>query len=175
MSREVSPPSQPKSTAAAVQTNSYVKSQPSVMTSSCQAQADNSNTAPKIAIASEETILNNETSKLPVAFGFNLNDNASKEFAQKATEKWTNEGMKAAKSKGNSLRVSIGDDKMSSGVPCVTPKVKTSKTPKTPAILLSTKPAPNLPDGWTVKLFKRQSGATAGTFTLQIMRLNSDL
>ena len=162
-SREVSPPTQPKTTAAAVQTNSNDQSQSPVMTSSCQAQVDNSNTAPKIAIASEETgALDTETiSKLPVAFGFNINDNASKEVAQKATKKWTNEGMKAAKS--NSLRVSIEEGKMSSGVPCVTPKVKTPKTPKTPAILLSTKPAPNLPDGWLVKLFKRTSGATAGS------------
>jgi len=165
-SREVSPPSQPKSTAAAAQTNSNDQSQLSVMTLSCQAQVDNSHTAPKIAIASEETdTLDAETtSKLPVAFGFNLNDNASKEFAQKATEKWTNEGMKAAESKGVSLRVSIGEGKMISGVPSVTPNVKTpKKPPKTPAILLSTKPAPNLPDGWLVKLFKRQSGATAGS------------
>ena len=162
MSREVSPPSQPKSTAAAVQTNSYVKSQPSVMTSSYKAQADITQTAPKIAIASGETdTLDTETTKkLPVAFGFNLNDNASKELAQEATEKCTNEGMKA----GKSLRVSIGEGKMISGVPCVTPKVKTpKKTPKTPAELLSTKPAPNLPNGWLVKLFKRQSGATAGS------------
>jgi len=162
-SHKVSPPSQAESTAVVV-TSNIIESQLSAETSLQQAQVNNPHTAPKIAIASEETlILNNETSKLPVAFGFNLNDSTSKEFAQEAIEKWTNEGMKAAKSNGNSLRVSIGEGKMIDGVPCVTPKVKTPKTPKTPAILLSTKPAPNLPDGWTVKLFKRQSGATAGS------------
>lgn len=136
---------------------------------------------PKLATASKEMNTSDTSAeamaKMPVVFGFNLDDNgASKHMAQAATENWKADGTKAAKKpKKSKLRVSIdgrasiGSSKNGTSA-CMTPKMpktpKTScdtpKTPKTPALLLSTKAVPNLPDGWIAKKFQRTSGKTAG-------------
>ena len=132
--------------------------------------------APRVAVASEEIKLTIENwvgfAKLPVAFGFHLDDDGtSKHLAQAATDNWKSHGEKSAKKSNKGLKVSIGSVKKgSTGFPvCHTPKVAktpssaTPKTPKTPALLLSTEAARKLPDGWISKTFKRMTGKTAGT------------
>ena len=111
------------------------QTQTSTVMTSNQAHIDNSQT-----MASEKTTNNNT----------NLNDGVSKMLIhEEATEKsLTND-------------VDLGGKKAA-----LTPKTKvplTPKTPKTPAILLSTNQAPNLPEGWVVKLFQRMAGKTAGS------------
>ncbi|KAL9189894.1 hypothetical protein ACHAXT_009569 [Thalassiosira profunda] len=115
--------------------------------------------SPKVAVASDKMADNQSAAKMPVAFGFDLDNDASKRLAQAAAENWLVLGGKAMKSKAKG-RVSIG---------CKTPKASkkpggsaTPKTPRTPAVLISTKPAPGLPEGWVVKMFQRASGSTAG-------------
>ena len=148
-------------------------SPPTSVMASHQAQVTNPQTAPKIAMASKEiNTTNDTTSKLPVAFGFSLDDDdgTSKQLAQEATEKWQSQGMKAATSKGKK-RVSIGEDVIKSGGRslCITPKAPktpsstTPKTPKTPATLLETKSAPNLTEGWMIKTFQRTGGKSCGS------------
>ena len=113
----------------------------------------------KTAIASMEidsSTTDLQTASLPVAFGFHLNDDASKQSAQAAAEQFKAHGKKAA---GGKNGISV----------CNTPKVKktsdsnTPKTPKTPALLLSTEATPNLPGGWVTKTYQRMSGNTSGT------------
>mmetsp|Transcript_25460 Transcript_25460/g.54786 ORF Transcript_25460/g.54786 Transcript_25460/m.54786 type:complete len:417 (+) Transcript_25460:3-1253(+) len=120
--------------------------------------------------------------KLPVAFGFWLDDDgSSKKLAKTATNKWLTEGKNAANSKsdkpdgrgkeGAKKRVGETKSKKNStpegisvnGSPnSQTPSCSTLKSPKTPAILLSEKAAARLPLGWTSKTFQRTSGKTAG-------------
>ena len=127
-----------------------------------QQQANVSQNQPKVAIASEEIKLTRknkaDAAKLPVAFGFWLDDDgSSKQSAQTATESWKAWGQAFDQ---KALKTPNGK-KMGS-----TPKASngnTPKTPRTPALLLSTEPAPKLPDGWVAKTFQRTSGATAGT------------
>ena len=141
-----------------------------------EAQANVPNTAPTIAMAitqiNSASVNVEQTAKLPVAFGFYLDDGGtSKHLAQAATDKWQSHGEKSAKKSNKGLRVSIGSVKKgSTGLPvCHTPKVAktpssaTPKTPKTPALLLSTEAARKLPDGWVSKTYKRMAGKTAGT------------
>jgi len=134
-------------------------------------QVTNPQTASKIAMASKGITasaakVQTAAAKMPLALGCHLNDNnASKHVAQAAEENSMAEGIKAAKSKGKTPRVSIdGKHKSSvSGTP-KTPKTScsTPKTPHTPALLLSTEAAPNLPTGWMSKTFQRTNGKTAG-------------
>ena len=137
---------------SAVNTNSDMgeQTQASTVMTLNQAHIDNPQT-----MASDKTTNNNT----------HLNDDASKKLAQeKATEKSTNEVDTANLKVKSLLRVSIGEGGGKKAA--LTPKTKaplTPKTPKTPAILLSTNQAPNLPEGWVVKLFQRMAGKTAGS------------
>lgn len=100
------------------------------------------------------------TAKMPVAFGFHLDDDGSKLAALAAAANWKAQGQKAAKDvqSAKGRRSLCGTPKGAK-----TPKGSgTPKTPRTPAVLLSTKAATGLPEGWVVKTFKRSSGRTAG-------------
>ena len=137
-------------------------------------------TNPKIALASMEIKLTDsnrdQIAKLPVAFGFDLDDGGTSYIlAQAAAEKWydmgklaamtthveTKNGTNKAKDKDSAL---TGGDK-SKGATIATPRnasvdgstgAKKSKSPKSPAVLLETSNAPpDLPAGWTSKTFTR--------------------
>ena len=123
--------------------------------------------ATKVAMASKETKLTrDQIAKLPVAFGFSLDDDgASKLLAQAATELWYKQGNAMNKS-STEMTKKRGTNKENktpskSGTPTSSGG---GSTPKTPAILLEAKSAgPDLPEGWTTKKFQRTGGKTAGS------------
>jgi len=127
----------------------------------------------KIPVATAEIVEltnsnRNEIAKLPVAFGFTLIDNGTSEIdAKNKTEKWLNEGKKHINDGKNKKKgTNNKENKKGSSRKSNTPSKGGTKggTPgKSPAELLSTEPASNLPNGWLVKVFKRMSGATAGS------------
>ena len=97
-----------------------------------------------------------------MAFGFNINDGASEIAAKNKTEKWLNEGKKHitdGKKKGTNNK----ENKKGSSRKSNTPSKGGTKggTPgKSPAELLSTQPAPNMPEGWILKTYQRKGGET---------------
>eukprot|EP00581_Thalassiosira_minuscula_P030952 CAMPEP_0183785666 /NCGR_PEP_ID=MMETSP0739-20130205/66620_1 /TAXON_ID=385413 /ORGANISM="Thalassiosira miniscula, Strain CCMP1093" /LENGTH=169 /DNA_ID=CAMNT_0026029673 /DNA_START=661 /DNA_END=1170 /DNA_ORIENTATION=- len=106
---------------------------------------------PKVATASAEfkvTNLNiNEVAKLPLSFGFLLDDDgSSKSLACIALTKWIQEGNSAAKSESKK-RGFHSPQKNKSPRNAMTP-------PSEPA-------GPSFPDGWTFKTFQR--GVSGGT------------
>ncbi|KAL3782385.1 hypothetical protein ACHAW5_007022 [Stephanodiscus triporus] len=122
---------------------------------------DGNNSQPnlKIALASVEiklTDLNkDQIAKLPVAFGFNLDDDGtSKILAQAAAENWYNLGNIAAMkptgiTKATHKGASVGGS-TEAGM------LSTPKAPRISAVLIESSNAPkDLPAGWTSQKFKR--------------------
>ena len=109
-------------------------------------------------------ISHRDVSKLPVAFGFHLDDKSSKSLATAAATKWRNGGKKASKSvyiakiKPNS--------KQQQGTPESdqhNPSSNTSSTPRGSANLLWEGPLGEEFPGWTKQTFERATGASAKT------------
>ena len=146
---------------------------------------DASQPNPKIALASMEIKLTDsnrdQIAKLPVAFGFDLDDGGtSKILAQAAAEKWYNMGKLAAMTtyvvkqngtnKANDKGSALTGGGVSNGATIATPSgasvdgstgVKASNAPKSPAVLIESSNAPpDLPSGWTSKTFKRALSLT---------------
>ena len=140
----------------------------------------------KVAMASKETTLTtsnkDQIAKLPLAFGFSLDDGGiSKKVAQASTAMWYRQGTNAmttesGKKRGTNKENNKGSAEKKGKKGNATPGGKqtpgkgtpsssstTPKTPKTPAILLSEEAAANLPEGWIVKKFQRTNGKTART------------
>ena len=107
-------------------------------------------------------ISHRDVSKLPVAFGFHLDDKASKSLATAAAAKWRSSGKKAAKS------VYIAKITPNSKQQQATPEShqhnassNTSNTPRGSANLLWEGPLGEEFPGWTKKTFERAAGASA--------------
>ncbi len=164
--------------AMAQNSNTMMAQNSSINAAANQAQpANNLKSAPKVVSSSKEVEMSQTSSegliqdvaKLPVAFGFWVDDDgSSKKKAEVATEKWTSKGTKAAKLKTERRRNSGGSQKEKENK--ATPGAKsggssgTPKTPRTPAKLLSSKSeVSGLPTGWTSKTYERKSGKTAGS------------
>lgn len=145
-----------------------------------QPQTNASQPNPKTALASLEIKLTDsnrdQIAKLPVAFGFDLDDGGtSKILAQAAAEKWYDMGKLAAmtthvEKKNGTNKAKDKDSALTGGgkskeATIATPRIasvdgstgaKKIKSPKSPAVLLETSNAPpDLPAGWTSKTFKR--------------------
>jgi len=138
----------------------------------------------KIPVATAERVEltnsnRNEIAKLPVAFGFSLIDNGTSEIdAKNKTEKWLNEGKKHINDGKNKKKGTNNKENKKGSRKSNTPSKGGTKggTPgKSPAELLSTSPSPNLPNGWLVKVFKRMSGATAGSTDKYFYSPNNDI
>mmetsp|Transcript_12952 Transcript_12952/g.23349 ORF Transcript_12952/g.23349 Transcript_12952/m.23349 type:complete len:620 (+) Transcript_12952:130-1989(+) len=109
---------------------------------------------PKVATASAEIKLTksnrNDVAKLPVAFGFLLDDDGtSKALAQIATQKWETEGKSAAE---------FESDKQGAQSTAIS-RVKRNERRNT-IIPPSQSAGPEFPDGWTTKTFDRNSRKT---------------
>jgi hypothetical protein len=111
-------------------------------------------------------------SRMPVAFGFHLNNgHLSTELGRSKAAGWNIEGLAAAESEEMlGLFVSRKDKKNKTGSKTPNGKRKsnggggtgTPRPPKTPATLISTDATPNLPEGWVSKTYRRTSGVSVG-------------
>ncbi len=108
-------------------------------------------------------ISHRDVSKLPVAFGFHLDDKSSKSLATAAATKWRNGGKKAAKSV---YIAKITPNSKQQGTPEShqhNPSSNTSSTPRGSANLLWEGLLGEEFPGWTKKTFERATGASAKT------------
>lgn len=134
-------------------------------------------TDPIIVVAGKEIELSHSNrdhiAKLPVSFGFFLDDDGtSKALALAATERWYKNGKDAAirtKLMGTKNATRKGKHRSSSNNDA-TPSANNAKStlsgapPKTAAALISTSESPpGLPAGWTSKTYQRTSGVSSGS------------
>jgi hypothetical protein len=106
-------------------------------------------------------ISHRDVSKLPVAFGFHIDDKLSKSLATAAATKWRNGGKKAAKSV---YIAKITPNSKQQGIPEShqhNPSSNASSTPRGSANLLWEGPLGEEFPGWTKKTFERATGASA--------------
>lgn len=112
------------------------------------------------ATASARTLLNESNTqlvaKLPVAFGFQLNNDMSRVLAQQATQTLSDLGknaLKSAKSKSGKAKT---PRKSPSTTPHRSPRMSPAQVPT------AEQKKKGLPEGWTAKTFQRAGGDTAG-------------
>jgi len=129
-----------------------------------QPQIDASQPTPKFTAASNEIKLTNSNrdniAKFPVAFGFGLNDLASKKIAETAAKEWLSQGKNAQRDSDQRNSDSKGKKNSS---PHARTGSGTPTKPRTPATLVSSGAASDLPPGWIAKTFQRNTGKTVGT------------
>lgn len=119
-----------------------------------QARASNPITVNKMNI--------DDVARLPVAFGFQLNNNHSKALAQNATQTWSREGWEAIHA---TTRNNAPKPKPKNKTPRKSPTNTPNKIPRMSPVLISTPHTKTrgLPEGWTAKTYQRQGGSTVGS------------
>jgi hypothetical protein len=138
-------------------------------TTATTVDGNNSQPNPKIALASVEiklTDLNkDQIAKLPVAFGFNLDDDGtSKILAQAAAENWYNLGKIAAMKPTGITKATQKGASISGSTEAG--MLSTPKAPRISAILIESSNAPtDLPAGWTSQKFKRANSENKASDT----------
>ena len=99
--------------------------------------------------------------KLPVAFGFHLDNEQSRILAEAAAQKWYQQGLDAmqtsAKLKSKSGATKTPHKKSSSTTPKASPRMSPVAVP-TPAHKVK-----GLPEGWTAQTYKRVGGTSVGS------------
>ena len=103
----------------------------------------------------------NDVARLPVAFGFQLNNSHSFAIAQDATQTWSRQGWEAVHARNNTPK-----PKPKNKTPRKSPTSSDpNKTPRMSPVLVSTphNKMSDLPEGWTAKTYQRRGGSTVGS------------
>ena len=115
-------------------------------------------TASKPLVINQSSI--QSVAKLPVAFGFHIDNEQSRILAQAAAQKWSQQGMSAmqasAKLKAKSGKIKT-PHKSSTATPNTSPRMSPVPVP-TPGHKIK-----GLPEGWTAKTYKRVGGTSVGS------------
>jgi hypothetical protein len=141
--------------------NAYVNNFQLYQLAQAQNAARNAAQIPQATATARCTLNESNTklvAKLPVAFGFQLNNDVSRVLAQQATQTWSTRGINAMKSaKSKSVKAKT---------PRKSPSTTPNKSPRmSPALVPTTEQKKKgLPEGWTAKTFQRAGGGTAGQF-----------